>query len=283
MRIIVPSGIGDFSWIYAKLSTLHTMLDVAVVRGGYRRLLPYLEILPYVENRSETEERYAHLLPVSMPWYTTKEQLLEAGKQAPLAIAANQHLEAGNDLESWLPDIECDYHYAINALPEHRKQASAAMEGIERYHVIFTASLDSRAIWHGWTAEDWMTYIKEFDKLHGEVTPVLVGAEWDLKVCNMLEAQIIASGRKCRNLCAKLHIGATLEVMKKAIYVAAFPSGIAITANVINAPAMMFWPKSLEAMMHSFADPADIESGRFVETLFIDPVEAVKLTKVRGE
>jgi len=283
MNIVVPAGIGDFSWIYAKLSTLKIPMNVRVVVGGYNRLLPFLEILPYVTSHSEIGVDYANLVPVAMPWWTTKQQLLDASKEAYLGMCANQHLEAGHDLESWFPELECDYHYEITAKPEHVRQAEKGLAGDKRFHVCFAASFAGIAGWHGWNVMDWLDYIKRFDDRHGETTSVLVGAPWDAEVCGLIEAQVKASGRKCINLCSKLHIGATIEVMRRAIHITAFPSGIAILANVIGTPALMFWPTMLTAMIHSFADPVDIENRKFVETVFIDPYKAIELTHVRED
>ena len=45
----VPSGIGDISWIYSKLASLNLPLRIEVAAGNPKRALPYLELLPMVQ------------------------------------------------------------------------------------------------------------------------------------------------------------------------------------------------------------------------------------------
>jgi hypothetical protein len=276
VNVVVASGIGDFSWAWSKLCNLNCNYHVGIAQtGGPMRLAPFLELLPKVKSHSRVKMDFAQLKAHGVPANTSIDRLtVLRDTEGDVYTEANSHIETGNRIESWLPEIPVDYHYDIHIKPEHAEDALKYCIP-SPFVVLYTSQISTATTWKGWLPTQWVEFMTEFRKKIGDVYFVIVGAVWDVDMAAQITALAAAKKSKIRvhNLVGQLHIGSTLHLMNLAKYTVAFPSGIAVLCDVICAPATMFWPKILPHinMVGKFADPESIASHRFYEPFFCEP------------
>ena len=67
IRIKVPSGIGDVSWIYSKICNYEGEIELVVCGDGPRRTGPFIDILPGVKNGGYGDFSYHDILREQVP------------------------------------------------------------------------------------------------------------------------------------------------------------------------------------------------------------------------
>ena len=79
------------------------------------------------------------------------------------------------------------------------------------------------------------------------------------------------------------HIGTTIEVLRRLDYFLAYPSGLGILCDVVDTPCLMFyWPNFHDAFLNTYADPANVASGRHLNLLFDTPAKALATYARKG-
>jgi hypothetical protein len=258
--------------MYSKLINLGLPLDVWVSPGHPARALPYAELLPGVASATYGGLDYKRLKMQALPAFTPAHQLralAEAGVR--VCLEANSHLEAGRQLEQWLPDLPTLYHYPMNIEPHAGAADVLYPVTPEPYVLVYASSMGSVKAWSGWLAHDWANFMLSLRQRVADVPFVLTGAAWDAQLGIHVEQTAKHAGLRITNLIGKTHIGSTLRLMQRASYFVSFPSGLGILANVINVPATMLYPPQIRKIMGTWADPETLKSNRFKECLFCPP------------
>jgi ADP-heptose:LPS heptosyltransferase len=272
---LVPSGIGDISWLYAKLSSLPYTFDLVVALDGPQRSLPYLELLPRVEHASYGTHHYKDLLGASLEPRTDM-LALEPGTYK---LSFNKFLEDGGKLADFFPSLPTSYHYSFKpeldslSTPPYYKEGRSQLIGIypSKYQTIG---------WKFWEVSEWRSLMKMVETELGECHFVILGAEFDVRL-----GDDIARGLpNATSLVGKTSIGQAINLIKQMDYFFAYPSGLGILADVVDTPAMMFIPQDTWAigLVDSYADPDNIKSGRHINRVFCTPKEAFSLFMEKG-
>lgn len=275
MKIVVPAGIGDYSWIHSKLSTLGIPFDVIAIGVGEPRLLPFLEILPCIRNTGVRDMSFADLRACAIPAEgTTRAELLAYPDNAEIPVEVNTPLEGGVRLEKCFSDIDVDFHYEINITEEHIEAATELMPK-EKFICIFAANELTAKTWSGWLAAEWVEFMLRFKDQIADLPFVIIGAHWDGGLGEKIVDRARRHGVQITDMIGKFHIGASLHVVRSANYTVSFPSGIGVLANVMNCPVTMFYPEGHKSMIGSWGDPKDIASGDLYESVFIPPLQLI--------
>lgn len=272
LKINVPAGIGDFSWIYSKLVNLGISLDVQVSPDQPARNLPYAQLLPAVAEASYGGYGYKHLKPRALSSSTTKAQLIgfaESGER--ICLEANGHVEAGLRIEQYLPDLPVSFHYDVRIDDGQKNKAEALFNTAQPYILVYASSMGSVKSWRGWVASDWVNFMISLRHRTQDVPFVLTGAGWDADLGLEIEHATKKAGVNLTNLVGKTHIAATLHLMRRSAYFVSFPSGLGILANVLNVAATMLYPPQIQSIIGTWADPETTKSGRFKECKFCAP------------
>lgn len=274
MNILVPSGIGDYSWMHSKLSTLGVSLDVVIADEGYPRLTPFLEMLPCVKSIASKKMPFRNLRKASIPPSTSSKALLDRTDCIPME--ANTFLEHGNRLEKWLPDMGLDFHYKVDITEAHIAAAEAharsLLDSPFPFLCIYAANETTCKTWKGWMGKEWADFLHLFRKDIADIPVAFVGAEWDRSLADkVLQVSKQKGTSPIVDLVGKLELGATFHIIRSSAYFVSFPSGLGILANVMRRPTTMFYPKVSEGLMRTWADPETIKSGEFRECLFPAP------------
>ncbi len=164
MKLIVPAGIGDWSWIWSKLcSVKEEISSIRVVDGAPRRTVPYIQACGFMDVDYDVDIKgprgeiypaiigrdYMRILQIegllgidfaSKPTWEKIRKITHRSADpdipapVPLSVAtlpleANKHLEEGWPLADWLPDLPTNYHYPLYVKTEEKASAIKKTNG----------------------------------------------------------------------------------------------------------------------------------------------------------
>jgi len=268
MRTIKTNpGIGDACWIFQKLINSGEQFNWQIHNGAPQRGKQIFDLLPQLSASCE----YVPNLQYSIVGPRNIQKQLPLWKQIRMNdfyLSANEHLESGKRIETFLPDLPTSYE-----LPFQTQQWEAEVK--ERfkggpYIGIYASAYSTARNWGFWDEYGWLKLIQSMRGLIPEATFVLIGAEWDAELAGNL-----------RNLLQRHHIayistigqplGYVIEMMKMLAYGFYFPSGLGILSGLLHRPSVMFYPVALPKLACTWADPAIIQNGNFKECQFCTP------------
>lgn len=265
MIVGVPSGIGDFSWLYSKLCHVGP-LDYQVADGWPHRTVPYLELLPGVKTACYGEFSYQDIVEVQhatgIGFHPTWKSIEDKNLGRAL-IECNRHLEMGIPLADWCPDLPTDFHYRIEIENIH---ANDAVERLNKHPKPWTgisaASYRGSEAWKTWGYKEWSPFLKWW---HSEVggTIFLIGGFWD-----DLTDSLAADGWP--SLVGKTPCGTVVGMLRLFDFYIGFSSGLGVIRTVLDKNALMLWPDHQEALSRSWAPPEMLSTGMYTPHLWRD-------------
>ncbi len=265
--ITVPAGIGDNVWLLQKLINQPERLNIVLPNSPPQRGKQIFDLLPniiassqYSKNRNIT---YKYLAQNNIQKKYNKWANI---KGSMFCLSANEWLENGNSLESFLPDLETSY--TIDWDSQRYKKELNLPDG--PLIGIYGSSYSTSRAWGFWTHNEWLELIKSIHKTKKKFTYVLIGADWDIDLNAQLEAGLKENKIPYVNTIGK-PLGYVIEVMKVLSYAFYFPSGLPILSETLTTKTdcLMFYPKHLEKMMGTWRNPQ--RGIEFKEMLFADP------------
>ena len=160
MKIGVPSGIGDFSWMWSKLCHVQNEIEEIEIADGW----------PY-----RTQE-YVHLCGIkasygafAYPQILLSEKVnnvrswkdIQNLNYGMVLIEANKHLEDGRRLEEWMPDLPTEFHYPLNVSDSARAIAQRSLMHLKGPLLgVSCASYRGSEAWKTWDREQWVNILK---------------------------------------------------------------------------------------------------------------------------
>lgn len=281
MRLIVPAGIGDWSWIWSKVYSVRSEIDsVRIVDGAPRRTKEYVQACGVKDADYDLEitgGQYVFILStesaLGYSWINrpTWEQIKH---NQTLLIEANQHLENGYKLADWLPDLLCYYHYPLYVSEQDRQRAREitvrAIKG-DRYSQphpmkegpivgISCASYKGSDAWRTWGREEWIDFLKRVMTLGWR--PLLVGGGWDDLTYT------VACELDLPSTVGKTSVPQMIEQMALLDSYIGFSSGMNVIRTVLNKTAFALWPCNdrcdQQLLSTSWAPPKMLEEERYV-------------------
>jgi hypothetical protein len=291
MRLIVPAGIGDWSWMFSALYSVRDELTaVRVVDGAPRRTVPYIKACGVKDADYDsgpegiTGGQYAVILAAeaalgldyqSKPtWKKIRSLVDNAGPKATILLEANKHLEAGLPLSDWLPDLPCEYHYPLYVSDEDRKlgreKTLKAIVGSKREQGhpmsdgpvvgISCASYKGADAWDTWGREEWIDFLKRVMQLGWR--PLPVGGGWDDLTATVAEELDLPF------TVGRTSVPQMIEQMDFLDAYIGFSSGMNVIRTVLDRPAMALWPCNQKCdqkeLSTSWVPPHMLESRRYV-------------------
>lgn len=283
MRVIVPAGIGDWSWIWSKLYGVRDEVSsIRIVDGAPRRTKEYVQACGVEDADYDLEVtggqyqmilRYEQARGIDWRSRPTWEKI--RGLQAPnVLLEANQHLENGLPLRDWLPDLETYYHYPLFVTDYDQQKAQEitlrAING-DRYSPphpmkegpivgISCASYRGSEAWQTWRREKWVDFLKRVMAIGWR--PLLVGGNWD----DLTYA--VACELDLPSTVGKTSVPQMIEQMRLLDAYIGFSSGMNVIRTVLDKPAFALWPCNEKCdqkeLSTSWAPPGMLESERYV-------------------
>lgn len=268
MRTIKTNpGIGDSLWVIQKLINSGEKFNFQIHDGNPQRGKQIFDLLPQVAESCE----YVPSLQYSVVGPKNIQRQLKNWKQIRMNeffLSANEHLESGARIETFLPDLPTSYE-----LPFQTQQWEAEVKGQFTkgpYIGIYASAYSTARNWGFWDERGWLKLIKLMRGLIPGATFVLIGAEWDAELAANLRRQLRAHRIPYVSTIGQ-PMGYVIEMMKVLSYGFYFPSGLGILSGLLRRPSVMFYPKALPNLACTWADPVIIEDGSFKECQFCTP------------
>ena len=278
MILGLPSGIGDISWVISKVVNSdewkNHKVGFQIADGWPFRAKPYLDMIG-VES-SYGQFRYEDIITFELlhPYKTWKDVCQSCF--GTYLMEPNMHLEEGRPLSTYLPDLPTDYHYPLNIPDISSKPYYKALTS-DSYIGISAASYRGASAWKTWEMEQWIA-------LCHMVLPkykiCLMGGSWD-DLTRSLESELPEDS--VLNLVGRTSFPEACAVHKLLPFYIGFSSGLGIIRSVMSLPTFMLWPEHQQPLSTSWADPADIESSRYIAFPYVQPKTIHRLFKQQEE
>lgn len=261
IKIMVPPGIGDLSWIISKLMHLNEEMHVQVATRQVHRAAPFLELFPNVVKAEYGKFDYNAVVrgavdPVRCRDFKNK------------FVSLNKWLEQGNRLERAWPYLPTNFHYDVPIPSQYVEQAERLGEKTAKYKYAFGIHTSGWTgpvkAWGGWFPQQWHEFILDLRKTYNFI-PMIIGADFDKPFTDEL-ASLLNQSKVEYVYCVGYHIGVALHLLKKcADFVMSFNSGIPILSNVMRIPVYMQYPKKHDKLRYSWPSRDVPYIGEFFE------------------
>jgi len=261
LHVRVPAGIGDISWIWSKLSNLNQQIDVFISKDEPKRSLDFVKLLPNVVQARYDTANFHDIVDHCVAPDTHIDEFLKVSSTKYVNLAANRFLESGNRLEYYLPSIPTDFHYPLATTQRDVEKASQILMPGKIPIGIYTSNYTNICTWNAWHLSDWKNFIQEFYNNVPDSYFVFVGAPYDRDFT--LDLSKLIRPIPHVNICGETSCAEIVEVIRLFKYFVSYPCGLAILADVVNTPVMMFYPKHLRNLIQSWPDPYSIERNRY--------------------
>ena len=261
-KIMVPSGIGDFSWTWAKLAATDDQYHIHFANGLPNRMDAFLALLPkdkVLSYKMSEEFTTGWDGPTLKPYPREKRQPIKVARnytdlndQEFKFFECNSFLEAGNRLEYWqkneLPKI--DFHYNIKGVVDGAKTGN--------YFIVNFSSYGTKKAWGYYEVDD-SADIVEYISKKKEMMPVFIGGSYDDYTTDIFKT-VVSRGVRAVSLVGKTpDLIAVIALLQQARMYFGACSGLMALANVLYTPVAVYYP------------PFDMPPGRLLNGMWHDP------------
>jgi ADP-heptose:LPS heptosyltransferase len=161
-------------------------------------------------------------------------------------LVANGHLESGQPLATWLPELETEYQYALKipeTAREYARQVVSQLPGMRRMVLLYPSGVAANLGFHRntWTQEHWVEVVLLLNA--GGIKPVFVGANStnDLNYWRPLKA-LLAEGRlRFVDTVGQTDVARDRALIELADGWMGLNSGGGIVSAMRGTPTVMFW------------------------------------------
>lgn len=302
MRFLLPQGIGDSLWALTKIEGIarcHGVdggrVDLAVAIGHDNevetRSVPFLRAFRFVDavtaakagnllidefHHPTTPEGYYNYLP---------EGTVRIGEEAFHLLIPNTVLEQGRRLEEWRPEVAVRWNvmddFQIPAPDSAFADRQRRMEG--PYCMLYACSIPANTEnGHNrgplWTPRQWAELMGRIWTEWG-LLPWFIGAPYDRDYFQAHIRPLIPRGVEYKHSW-EWPITRTVAMLRQAVFVVAYQSGIGVVSSYLGVPTAMWWrPKGdsvcprfylspEEAMSTAWVDPARLSDGTYLPLIY---------------
>jgi hypothetical protein len=248
LRVAVWLGIGDCHWVSMKLRALSRLhggrpVHVYVNESPNHASVGYLELVPFVDRAFLSEDAiYNPIKDLEGTYKAERWSTLDgcAGWRGfDYVLIANGHLERGERIETWLPELATDYSYEL-LIPEADRayaRSLAAPGSVLLYPSGTGANRGFHRDW--WTVRAWADVIRQLNAL--EIVPVLVGANSSEDRAYRDRLVHAARGLSFVDTVGKTNIPQVCAMIEDAAVWCGLNSGLGIVSAMRQTPTLMMW------------------------------------------
>lgn len=260
-------GLGDAAWCLMKLIGTGERFNFQIHDGSPRRGKQIFDLLPQISASCEYLPNLQYNVIKRLNVERYKKHWAEISEQ-DFYLEANTHLEAGNRIENFLPDLPTSYSLPFQTAEWEEVVKSDFPGG--PYIGIYGSAYSTARSWGMWREDKWMELILLMRGLIPDATFVQIGAAWDEDMATNLTGLLVEHQVRHISTIGK-PLGYVIEVMKRLAYAFYFPSGLGILSGLLYRPSVMFYPKSLPRLATTWADPNIIADRTFKECQACEP------------
>jgi hypothetical protein len=246
LSVVVPTGLGDVHWACTKLRALsarHANMPLRVSVNKDRlhpRTADYLQLVPFIaeaETVSDAPVEYGS-------WFHDHQFSRLATCQNwgrwDYAFFPNGHLERGDSLASWLPELETEYQYPLLIDPAVVARMRAAMEGPGAI-LLHTSGPETNQNFHGgkFRQENWLRIFDTACALSGRRVGILGGPVDRHYALPLLD---YGRHRGAIDLVGYTTHAELCALLKDAALLVSITCGVVMVAAMQGIPTLAFWP-----------------------------------------
>lgn len=235
LSIAVPLGIGDNFWIACKLDALKKQtgkkIRLYINQSPWHDSVHFLRLLPMVDD-AVTHPKAPYHLDRALGNYNDPRWSTLAGSADwngfDYLLCPLPHLERGEPLSTWLPELETNYH------PEIRLTKPKEPGRV----LLYPSGMQANGGFHGgwWQPEWWATIVRTLNLF--KIVPTYVGAntESDLEYF-----KLIPKTGDFENLVGQTSVEEYLTLIRDARVWIGLNSGGGIVSVGLRTPTVMLW------------------------------------------
>ncbi len=238
IRVALSLGIGDNCWAATKFKAFRDCvqddIEFCINKSPYHKTLPLLDMMPYSKKNTETDLAPRYLEEFMKPYRSTRWSSLwgsENWKGFDYVLIPLPHLERGERIETWLPELETDFYWAKDL--KITKQ-STHPNRVLLYPSGHNANTGFHANW--WKAKDWQQVINLLNQ--AGIRPVIVGSDSESDLTYFKQANFQGD---FDDMVGKTSIEEYAALIKEAKIWVGLNSGGGILSAYLGTPTLMFW------------------------------------------
>jgi ADP-heptose:LPS heptosyltransferase len=246
-KLLVPSGIGDFSWAWSKLNTTNDQYHIEYVGGKPDRMFAFLSLLPqekilsfapngnyYTKWDEKGELMCLPRNPKMFPEIPKMRKYSDLAGGSRMFVEPNTYLEAGNRIEAWLRDEipKTDFHYKIEGTVHGAKKAN--------YFIVNYSSFSTKKAWGYYETEKSVEFIDFISAKTGWL-PIFIGGSYDDYTQDIFEK--LVQKRQCICMVGKTpDLTAVISLLQQAQAYVGACSGLMAISNILYTPTVIYYP-----------------------------------------
>lgn len=266
-KILVPSGIGDFSWLWSKIVTTPHRFHVEYIGGTPDRMRAFLNLLPkdrilsFKDNVQYVTKWNENNQLVCFPRYPQFPQLPNVGKLSIMNpnylyfLENNSFLEAGNRIEEWckseIPNT--DFHYHIDGKLDNPVRGN--------YFVVNFSSYGTKKAWGYYDVSISAEIVEYICKSTGWEA-LFIGGSYDDYTQDIFKL-LHDRGIKCRSIVGQTpSLIEVIPLLQQSRFYAGACSGLMVLSNNLFTPTLIYYPpfpkppgRKLAGMWHDQSIP----------------------------
>lgn len=195
-------------------------------------------------------------------------------------MQANSHLEHGNRLEDWMPDLEINWN-VMDHFKVHDSDVTYVKENLpEKYFLIYFGNVSGNTVENHnrgprWTPEHWVELIENLP----DIPLIAIGAYYDAAYFNNYINPLLKN-RKVESRIGDFSITRTVEVIRASKGLIAFQSGLGCISGLLGVPTCMWWRKKGDSISKdwyisyeeeengAFVPKEMLESGKYIPAIY---------------
>ena len=252
LRVALPLGVGDVHWVCQKLSGLREAagrpIRAFVNVSRWHDSVEYLKLVPFVDQADRSEDAPFMLVDELPPhhgdarWSTLEG--CRGWRGFDYVLQANGHLERGDRIETWLPELPTMYSYPLNIPEEERQKARVLVP--DRATLLYFSGIGPNLGFHGcrFTPAHWTEII---GRLNSEgIVPTIVGAPTiqDREYRSTVLEVVDRAGFEVHDVVGKTTLPMICDIIQRASVWMGLNCGLGIVSAMQGTPTVMFWGDS---------------------------------------
>lgn len=252
LHVALPLGIGDCHWVCAKLRGLsdyhggrpihaHVNCSPRHVTVGYLRLIP---MIARAHQNPRAPFDMARELPPGHrdPRWSTLEGS-RGWNGFDYVLVANGHLERGDRIETWMPELPTDYSYPL-AIPAASRARAAALVPPGSILLYMSGTAANRDFHNHVCSVGLWVHVVELLNAAG-FTPALIGASTpDDRLYRDVFLTAAAGRVRVIDVVGRTSIADVCALIESAAAWVGLNSGTGIVAAMMGKPTVMLWSDS---------------------------------------